>query len=157
MICLPSVASHDGVCILLGGASTGSNNVLELLDTLGGVVEAKTEEEMSVMMVPTGLMGSFYGILKNNRDWLVKQGIPTEKANSLVTGQYHSMMVDASTRVASLDGFEQLIEEQTPGGLNEQALRNHDQLGTFDNYFAVQDAMLKRILGKSGGSLKEDS
>ena len=158
MICLPAVATHDGVCLVTppiasqtGGSGHGT--LRNLLESLGGVVEAETEKEMSIMMVPSGLMGSLYGILKNNRDWLVRQGIPIEKASFLVGRQYHAMMLDAENRCAQPEAFEELIEEQTPGGLNEQSLSNLDQLGAFQMYDKVQDAMLARILGKTDGSL----
>ncbi|KAL7578385.1 hypothetical protein ACA910_012785 [Epithemia clementina (nom. ined.)] len=157
MICLPAVASHDGVCLLtppVPTSSHGGETLKALLQSLGGVVEAGSEDEMSVMMVTTGLMGSFYGILKNNRDWLVRQGVPVEKASFLVGRQYRAMVLDADSRCSNPTAFEELIDEQTPGGLNEQGLSNLNQLGALEMYDKVQDALLERILGKSDGTLK---
>ena len=151
MICLPAVSTHDGVCLLTPASKHGT--LSGLLDSLGGTVEVESEGEMSTMMVTTGLMGSFYGLLKNNRDWLVRHGIPEGKASVLVAGQYRAMLKDANTRCTDPEGFDQLIEEQTPGGLNEQGLSNLEQLGAYRMYDKVQDAMLARILGKSDGSL----
>mmetsp|Transcript_7869 Transcript_7869/g.15753 ORF Transcript_7869/g.15753 Transcript_7869/m.15753 type:complete len:326 (-) Transcript_7869:139-1116(-) len=151
MICLPSVAESEGVCLLT--PPTENSVIVSLLESLGGVVQAENEKQMSAMMVTSGLMGSFYGILKNNRDFLVKQGIDSSKASFLVGRMYHSMIRDAEGRCRDPQAYEELIAEQTPGGLNEQGLENLTKLGALDAFDKVQDAMLDRIEGKSDGSL----
>lgn len=151
MICLPSVADHEGVCLLTPPTDNAVLN--SMLESLGGVVQADNEEQMSAMMVTSGLMGSFYGILKNNRDWLVAQGIDASKASFLVGRMYHSMIRDAEQRCRDPSAYEELIDEQTPGGLNEQGLGNLEKLGAMDAFDKVQDAIHDRILGKSDGSL----
>jgi pyrroline-5-carboxylate reductase len=60
------------------------------------------------------------------------------------------MLDDASAKNADWD---EMIAEQTPGGLNEQGLRNANELGVLDAYDKVQQALLSRILGQSDGSL----
>jgi pyrroline-5-carboxylate reductase len=62
MICLPSVADHEGVCLVT--PPTENPTLLALFESLGGVVQADDNDQMSALMVPTGLMGSFYGLLK---------------------------------------------------------------------------------------------
>ena len=153
MICLPAVSTHDGVCLL--APAKNQNAVLySLLESLGGVVAAETEEEMSIMMVPSALMGPFYGLLKNNQEWLVKKGVAPEKASFLIGRQYHAMMVDAQNRCTNPEAYDELIKEQTPGGLNEQALDNLTKLGAMESYNTVQDSLLDRVMGKSDGSLE---
>lgn len=151
MICLPSVADHEGVCLLT--PPTENSALISLFESLGGVVQANDEAQMSAMMVTSGLMGSFYGILKNNRDFLVRQGIEQSKASFLVGRMYHSMIRDAEARCQEANAFEELIAEQTPGGLNEQGLNNFAQLGGLEAYDQVQQAIHNRVLGKSDGSL----
>jgi pyrroline-5-carboxylate reductase len=172
MICLPAVAYSEGMCILQPDPSTrtADNSVnkkiqvlLPLLDTLGGVVTAADDVEMAAMMVPTALMGSFYGILQNNRDWLTRRhNLPQEKATFLVSKMYNSMMLDIMRRLATSTIadtndtgtlFDVLISEQTPGGLNEQVLGNLQRLGVFEAYDAVQNAVVCRIQGTSDGTL----
>lgn len=152
MICLPSVADHEGIC--MSTPPTDNAVLLALYNSLGGVVHADDETQLSAMMVTSGLMGSFYGILRNNRDWLVNQGgMEKDKASFLVGRLYHSMMRDAIDRCHEAEAYEELIAEQTPGGLNEQGLRNLESLGAMEVYDKVQDAIHDRILGKSDGSL----
>jgi len=198
MICLPAVAYHEGLCLLqpattAGGTSndgddavapaahadttTSSSSLLyQLLNSLGGVAVAANDRQMSAMMVPSGMMGGFYGVLRNHRDWLASTaGMSREQATFVVTRSYHGMMQDAVRRLMECrsDGdkddiddagsgsgsstaavlLDELIAEQTPGGLNEQALANLETLGVMDSYSTVQAALFRRIVGETDGSL----
>jgi pyrroline-5-carboxylate reductase len=150
MICLPAVANCNGVCLLLTPQGKDPPLVLELCQSLGGCVQATTNDEMSVLMVTSGLMGTFYGLLRSNSNFLQSHGIPKDDANFLVGRLYQNMLDDASAKNADWD---EMIAEQTPGGLNEQGLRNANELGVLDAYDKVQQALLSRILGQSDGSL----
>jgi pyrroline-5-carboxylate reductase len=114
---------------------------------------------MSAMMVASGLMGGFYAILRNNRNWLMRHGGLSQADASVVIGRtYNSMTRDVMMRLNNTNEdtawvLEELIQEQTPGGLNEQALANLSELGVMDAYDKVQSAMLDRIMGKTDGSL----
>jgi pyrroline-5-carboxylate reductase len=123
-----------------------------MLVSLGGFVECETEDTMNAMMVVSGLMGSLYGTLVNNRDWLVRHGVSTKDASYYVGRQYWGMMQDAVMDCDNPSRFDDLVEEQTPGGLNEQALGNLERLGVFDAYDKAMDALLSRLEGKSDGS-----
>eukprot|EP00957_Ditylum_brightwellii_P035027 2655589-Ditylum_brightwellii.AAC.1 len=111
---------------------------------------------MSAMMVPSALMGSMYGMLKQSRDWLVNNGngISKKDASFLVGRFFWGMMQDAERKCNEENAYEDLIEEQTPGGLNEQALNNWRDLGALESLDKVQDALFDRIRGKSDGSLE---
>lgn len=148
---LPAVAKHEGVSLIT--PKRNHQLILSLLDSLGGYVQAETEEQMSAMMVPSGMMGPLYGILRQNRDWLMKKGITQSDATYLVGKMYWGMMQDAVRLCNKPEAFDDLVEEQTPGGLNEQALGNLGQLGVLDAYDQVSEAMFKRITGDSDGSL----
>lgn len=151
--CLPAVAKHNGTCLLTPPAGSHTS-LAALLGTLGTLVECESESRFQAMMVPSALMGPFYGILKQNRDWLVQQGAPLDEATAMVLGLYKNMINDAATKVKTGASFEELIEEQTPGGLNEQALRNLEAQGALGCYEGAMDAVLDRIQGKSDGSLR---
>jgi pyrroline-5-carboxylate reductase len=167
MICLPSVARHQGISLVtprldqtLGEKNTCVSVLKGFLDSLGGYIECETEHVMNAMMIPAGLMGPMYGILRNNRDWLVKQGVPAKDASYFIARQYLGMMQDAVVQgngngEASAHRFDDLIQEQTPGGLNEQALGNLKELGVFDAYDTAMNALLSRLEGRSDGSLEK--
>ena len=144
--------------------------LMDLLGILGHVVTVTSDEQMSTYMVPTGLMGLFYGILRTNRNWIldphstatnedaqntVEPGNSKKIATQLILRYYQNMIQDAIRRMddenENTDVLEALIQEQTRGGLNEQALANGAPI--LETYRQIQDAMLLRILGQSDGSM----
>jgi Pyrroline-5-carboxylate reductase len=159
MICLPAVAELEGTPLLVPrppppSSSSSSSNVSSLIGTLGGgtCVECDNEEIMEAMMVTTCMMGSVYEFMRTTRDFLVEKGVPARDANHVVARQYWGMTKDALTKSqrdgCQEDSLDQLIQEQTPGGLNEQALRNLDAAGVFDRYKDAMEVVLERIQGQ---------
>ena len=97
-------------------------------------------------------MGSMYGVMRNNRDWLgeniytnnssscdisilihtsnltVKQGVSPSDASYFIGRSYLSMVQDAERDCQDPNRFDDLVEEQTPGGLNEQVSRYDDDV-----------------------------
>eukprot|EP00956_Cyclotella_meneghiniana_P044448 scaffold318987_cov83-Cyclotella_meneghiniana.AAC.2 len=124
-----------------------------MLNALGGCVECANDDMMNTMMVPSCLMGPMYGIMRNNRDWLVKQGVSPEDASYFLGKTYLSIVQDAERGGKDPTRFDELIKEQTPGGINEQSLGNLEQQGVFDAYNNAMDAIKSRLEGKTDGSL----
>ena len=155
MICLPSVSRCEGTCLLV--PPSPSQQFKSLFDSLGGTVECADEKLMNRAMIPCNLMGPLYGIMRNSRTWLEKQGMPADDASYLVARQYMAMVQDALRDCRDPQRFDKLIAEQTPGGFNEQALRNLEGLGLHDIYDKTMDALLNRLEGKSDGSIEPAS
>jgi pyrroline-5-carboxylate reductase len=151
MICMPSVARHEGVC--LHCSPTDNPNLTSLFNALGGVVTCKTEDQLAAAMMTTCVMGPMYGIMRQGRDWLIeKGGFSPEVASYLVSKQYLAMVQDANHHCDNPSRLDDLINEQTPGGVNAQALANVEKLGGLDAYGQTMDAILSRIRGDSDGS-----
>ena len=164
MICLPSIANHDGVALLCCG-DDGSENasqttkqfLKDLFTSTGGVVCLDTEADLEACMVTTCTMGPLYGTMLNQRDWLVQatdSRLSKEDATLLVIKQFAGAISDAARDIHETR-LEELIAEQTPGGLNEQALKNYGTaLKGFSNLQdPVMDAVLSRIRGETDGSI----
>lgn len=186
MICLPSIARHEGIALLCCGNSNNSNAnssdnsnkllLTTLLNTMGGCVVLDTEYDLESCMVTTCTMGPLYGTMKKQRDWLLentngKGGSLTKKdATNLVMKQFQGAILDATYKFnkeyendndnenednIEIDILENLINEQTPGGLNEQALKNYNILGGLHNIQQkVMDLIVNRIRGISNGEIK---
>jgi len=170
MICLPSIARHQGVALLCCG-DTGTTNrnssttravLTDLFGAMGGVVCLDTEADLEACMVTTCTMGPLYGTMKRQRDWLLQTTKTLSRADAtfLVVQQFAGALSDphsgsSSSAVVPDNLLEALIDEQTPGGLNEQALRNYGTvLGGFEDLQKpVMDAILSRIRGETDGSL----
>jgi pyrroline-5-carboxylate reductase len=125
-----------------------------LFQAIGGVVSLKTEQELNVCMMTTCIMGPIYGIMRQSRDWLTtNSGISPSVASYLVAKQYQGVIQDAVFDCENPYRLDELIDEQTVGGLNEQALRNLESLGALESYDKVMDAILRRIQGQSNGDV----
>jgi pyrroline-5-carboxylate reductase len=151
MICLPSIARHEGVA--LHCSPTPNPFLTSMFEALGGVVTLKTEKELEACMMTTCVMGPMYGIMRQGRDWLMKQTeLSQEEASYLVIKQYIGIVQDAERDLTNPNRLDDLIEEQTPGGVNAQALANLEKQGGLDAQTKVMDAILSRIRGESDGS-----
>lgn len=153
MICLPSIANHQGVC--LHCCPIPNETLTNLFRRANGVVTLSNEAEMEASMVTTCMMGPTYGIMREGRDWLLQNtNLSAKDASYLIIQQFIGMVQDAEhdceTNPNKLDD---LIAEQTKGGLNEQGLANFELLGGLEAQRRVMDATLSRIRGETDGSL----
>ena len=129
---LPPVAKHHGACIM----TPRHPRIMKLFDALGTCVAVETEEMMKKMMPVTCLMGQFYAQQRATHQWLVRQGVDGEQAAKWTGAVFHCVSYD--TAHATAHTFDELVDEQTPGGLNEQVLRELTDAGSWT---ALQDAM----------------
>lgn len=156
MICLPAVAKHQGICLLC--SPTPNSQLEELFHAVGGVVALKTEEQLNACMMTTCIMGPFYGWIRTSRNWLVDHAnIDQGEASKLIIQQIQGMLSDAQENSDIPSRLDDLINEQTPGGLNEQALKNWEQLDGLTSFEQVMSAILSRINGESDGSINPSS
>lgn len=156
MICLPSIARHEGValhcCPEAGGPDAAF--LTSLFDSCGGVVTLQDESELQASMMTTCVMGPLYGVMRRNRDWLTtRSGLSKGEASKLVIRQYAGAVEQALRFDDDPDRLDDLIEEQTRGGLNEQALSNLDELGGLEMLDRIMEAVVSRIRGESDGSV----
>jgi|EP01044_Picomonas_judraskeda_P013056 pyrroline-5-carboxylate reductase len=148
MICLPPVAMHRGTCLLV---PKGNATIKTMCDSLGGTVECDTEDALRALMVTTCLMGPFYNILKTQRNWLARKGVPAASASYFIGRTYLGLAQDAEQTCTDEGHYDHLVDENTPGGMNEQAIANLTRLGCYAAYDTVQDALLERLSGAGDG------
>jgi pyrroline-5-carboxylate reductase len=127
-----------------------------LFDSLGATLECDTEAEMTLLMVPTCTMGPFYALLQSQQDWLVRQGIRPEDASYFVGRTYKNLADEAFANCKDPTHFGTLVRENTPGGINEQAIRNLRGMGVFAAYDAAMDGIVERICGTGTGVRTSD-
>ena len=153
MICLPSIANHQGVC--LHCCPIPNETLTSLFRRTSSVVTLSNEAEMEAAMVTTCLMGPTYGIMREGRDWLLKHTqLSAKEASYLIIQQYIGFIQDAEHESdTNPNRLDDLIAEQTKGGLNEQGLANLDRLGGLEAHRRVMDATLSRIRGDTDGTI----
>ena len=117
-----------------------------LMGRVGSVIAFDSFEKMATLSIGS-LMGHFYKQLETVEAWLVAQGIPPQQAAEAVAA-YFTTFHSASSRQPAPGLFTELVEEQTPGGMNEQVIREVGEAGGYAAIESALDGVLARALGK---------
>eukprot|EP01062_Namystynia_karyoxenos_P040620 TRINITY_DN29604_c0_g1_i1.p1 TRINITY_DN29604_c0_g1~~TRINITY_DN29604_c0_g1_i1.p1 ORF type:complete len:312 (+),score=84.36 TRINITY_DN29604_c0_g1_i1:77-937(+) len=140
---LPPVARHRGISIIC----PPNDFAYGLYSALGAAVQVEQEPQLRALQAATALMGPFYQQCLRTQQWLAKQGVPEQAAAQYVGGFFHSISHDSACPSSS-GAFAALVAEQTPGGLNEQAVRRLTEAGVWDAQDKVLDCTLHRLEGR---------
>ncbi len=111
---------------------------------LGTVVEISDEKLFTNFWCMTAMMAPFYEKLHTLSEWLSNKGISKTDAQKYVTSLFFAMAEDAV--VNSKKDLRILIKDsQTPGGLNEQALKQLRRSGFYKLLNSAANSILKRL------------
>ena len=116
LICLPSIARHEGMALVCCGKhdTNGAEEnttppsptptqtfVQTLLQPMGGCVLLDTEHDLEACMVTTCTMGPLYGVMQKQRDWLLANTaqLQPQEATKLVVQQFLGSILDASYKL----------------------------------------------------------
>ena len=92
----------------------------------------------------SGMMASYYDMLRVMCDWLVKKGIKRQDAQKYVTSLFLALSEDAV--VNSKKDLKFLVKEsQTPRGLNEQGLKEMSKKGVYKSTVKTLNNIYKRL------------
>ena len=103
-------------------------------------------KKMKKMMTVTCLMGQLYAQHRATQAWLAANGVDEEAAAKWTGAAFHAMTYDSAD--ANSPTFNEPVEEQTPGGLNEQVVREQTEAGTYGALADSLDGALARIEGR---------
>ena len=118
--------------------------VKHFFDKIGTTVEIKNEKLSKNFWATSAMMAPFYEILKVLSDWLVKRGIKRNKAQRYITSLFVALSVDSVNN--SVKHLKHLVaDSQTPGGLNEQAVRGLRRAKFYKNLEKSLNNVLKRL------------
>ena len=118
--------------------------VKSFFDKIGTAVEIKNEKLSKNFWATSAMMAPFYEILKVLSDWLVKRGIKRNKAQRYITSLFVALSVDSVNN--SVKHLKHLVaDSQTPGGLNEQAVRGLRRAQFYKNLEKSLNNVLKRL------------
>ena len=122
--------------------------VAGLLDRIGTAVALDDEDQFNALCAVTALMAPFYALLTQTQTWLTAQGVEADVASRYVLGMFNGLCLDAID--VGAEGFESITAKaQTPGGLNEEALRRLTDADWYNRVDSVLDIILARIEGRS--------
>ena len=121
-----------------------NKKVKNFFDKIGSTVEIKNEKLSINFWSTSGMMASYYEILKVMSDWLVNKGIKRLDAQKYITTLFLALSEDAV--VNSKKELKFLVKEsQTPKGLNEQGLKEMSKKGAYKTVINTLNSIHKRL------------
>ena len=118
--------------------------VKNFFNKLGTTVEIKNEKLSMNFWVTSGMMAPFYEYLKVLSNWLVRRGIKRKEAQKYITSLFVALSQDSS--VNSEKDLKYLVKDsQTPGGLNEQAVKQLRKSGFYKKLEKSLNSIHKRL------------
>merc|ERR1712110_246787 len=103
-------------------------------------------------MPVSALMGQFYAQQRSTQQWLQAQGVDADSAAKWTGAVFHCISYDSAN--ANSHTFNELVEEQTPGGINEQVVREFTEGGVYDALKDSLDVVLSRVEAREAPKLQ---
>ena len=121
-----------------------SKKVKNFFDNLGTTIEIKNEKSSINFWATSGMMASYYDMLRIMSDWLVKRGIKKIDAQKYITSLFLALSEDAV--VNSKKDLKFLVKEsQTLKGLNEQGLKEMSKKKVYKSITETLNIIHKRL------------
>ena len=118
--------------------------VKSFFNKIGTAVEIKNEKLSKNFWATSAMMAPFYEVLKVLSDWLVNRGIKRNKAQRYITSLFVALSIDSVNN--SVKHLKHLVaDSQTPGGLNEQGIKELRRLGFYKSLEKSLNSILKRL------------
>ena len=116
-----------------------NKKIKNFFNQIGTTVEIKNEKLSKNFWAISGTMASFYELLNVLSKWLIRK-----KTNKLDSQKYVTLLYSALAELAlskSSKPLKNLVNEQTPGGLNWQGVNELKKLG----YYRLLEKSLRKI------------
>ena len=121
-----------------------NKKVKNFFDKIGSTVEIKNEKLSINFWSTSGMMASYYELLKVMSEWLVKKGIKRSDAQKYITTLFLALSEDAV--INSKKELKYLVKEsQTPKGLNEQGLKEMSKKSVYKSLISTLNSIHKRL------------
>ena len=121
-----------------------NKNVKNFFDKIGSTIEIKNEKLSINFWSTSGMMASYYEMLKVMSNWLIKKGIKRKDAQKYITSLFLALSEDAV--VNSKKDLKYLVKDsQTPKGLNEQGVKELRKAGFYKATNKTLSSILKRL------------
>ena len=121
-----------------------NRQVKSFFDKIGSTIEIKNEKLSTNFWSTSGMMASYYEMLRVMSNWLVKKGIKKQDAQKYITSLFLALSEDAV--VNSNKDLKYLVKEsQTPKGLNQQGLNTMSKKGVYKSVVNTLNSIHKRL------------
>ena len=121
-----------------------NKKVKNFFNKIGSTLEIKNEKLSINFWSTSGMMASYYDMLRVMSDWLARKGIKKVDAQKYVTSLFLALSEDAV--INSKKDLKFLVKEsQTPKGLNEQGLKLMSKEGVYKSIIKTLNNIHKRL------------
>jgi len=121
-----------------------NRKVKSFFDNIGSTIEIKNEKLSINFWSTSGMMASYYDLLRVMSDWLIKKGIKRKDAQKYITSLFLALSEDAV--INSKKDLKHLVKEsQTPKGLNEQGLKEMTKKNVYKSVVHSLNSIYKRL------------
>ena len=121
-----------------------NKKVKNFFDKIGSTIEIKNEKLSINFWSTSGMMASYYDLLRVMSDWLIKKGIKRKDAQRYITSLFLALSEDAV--INSKKDLKHLVKEsQTPKGLNEQGLKEMTKKNVYKSVVHSLNSIYKRL------------
>ena len=121
-----------------------NKKVKNFFNKIGSTVEIRNEKLSINFWSTSGMMASYYELLKIMSEWLTKRGVKRSDAQKYITNLFLALSEDAV--VNSKKELKYLVKEsQTPKGLNEQGLKEMNKKGVYKSVIYTLNSIHKRL------------
>ena len=121
-----------------------NKKVKKFFDKIGSTIEIKNEKSSINFWSTSGMMASYYELLKVMSEWLINKGIKKQDAQKYITSLFLALSEDAVAN--SKNELKYLVKDsQTSKGLNEQGLREMKKKGVYKSVTNTLNSIHKRL------------
>jgi len=121
-----------------------NKKIKNFFNNLGTVIEIKNEKSSINFWSTSGMMASYYDMLRIMSDWLIKKGVKKIVAQKYITSLFLALSEDAV--INSKKDLKYLVKDsQTPKGLNEQGLKEMSKKKVYQSIIATLNNIHKRL------------
>ena len=121
-----------------------NKKVKNFFDKIGSTIEIKNEKLSINFWSTSGMMASYYEILRIMSNWLTQKGVKKLDAQTYITSLFLALSEDAV--VNSKKDLKYLVREsQTPKGLNEQGLKEMNKKHVYKSVVNTLNSIYRRL------------
>ena len=121
-----------------------NKKIKNFFNKIGSVIEIQNEKLSINFWSTSGMMASYYNMLRIISNWLIKKGIKKKDAQKYITTLFLALSEDAVLN--SQKELKYLVKEsQTSKGLNEQGLKIMNKKGVYKSIINTLNSIHKRL------------
>jgi len=140
---LPASAFQQGTTLLFPELETP----LKLFKRVGACFCPASEEEMAIYQGAGCTMGTLYKMMQTCQEWGESKGVDPAILQPYLAHVFQTFTFEGVHRLEEPRLFQTMVQEQTPGGLNEGVISDLQTEGFFDKLKLAMDRVEKRLSG----------